>query len=256
MAPESETVVVFDTPSKDGTTWSHHVLRVLFSLNYMRIPYAIENVEYPDIVSTFESTTLQPKDSSIEPYEIPVLKIEPHAGNPRYYMGTVEIIQALENASPEYPLLYTSPRSAEFRSRFGPAFAPILQAVVGHVPNVLSERSVKSFAQKRRDTWGKPIEQWIAEHPMKEAVAAAEPRLKDVGDWLDLAPGPFVNGDQVSYADFTLASMLAFTTAVGYPNITRAVLGMHRSIQVLYDAVVLTQSAHNECLELLELENR
>lgn len=252
MAPESVTVVVFDTPSKDGTTWSHHVLRILFSLHHMRIPYSIENVEYPDIVSTFASTTLEPKDSSIEPYEIPVLKIQPHAGNPRYYMGTLQIIEALETVSPEYPLLYTSSRSAEFRSRFGPAFAPILQAVVGHVPNVLSERSVKSFAQKRHDTWGKPIEQWIAEHPMQEAVATAKPRLKDFGDWLHLTPGPFVNGDQVSYADFTLASMLAFTTAVGYSNITRAVLGMHQSIQILYDAIILTQSRNDRCLDLLE----
>lgn len=252
MASESETFVVFDTPSKDGTTWSHHVLRVLFSLHYMRIPYSIENVEYPDIVSTFESTTLKRKDSPIEPYEIPVLKIQPHAGNPRYYMGTPEIIQALENTSPQHPLLYTSTRSVEFRSRFGPAFAPILQAVVGHVPNVLSERSVKSFAQKRHDTWGKSIEEWIAEHPMKEAVAAAEPRLRDFGDWLDLTPGPFVNGDQVSYADFTFASMLAFMTAVGYANIVREVLSMHRSIQILYDAVILTQFGNDQWQHLLE----
>ncbi|KAH8884178.1 hypothetical protein GQ53DRAFT_405795 [Thozetella sp. PMI_491] len=253
MASESDNVVIFDTPSRDGETWSHHVLRILFSLHYKGIPYSIEGIEYPDIVSTFEPTTLEPKDDPIEPYEIPVLKFQTSTGTPEYRMSTLGIIQALEDMKPEPSLLYTSPRSVEYRSRFGPAFAPILQLVVGHVPNVLSERSAEAFAQKRKNRWGKSVEQWIAEHPTREGLAVADPLIKEFGDWLELTPGPFVNGDQPGYADFTFASFLAFAKAIGRTDVFETVLGMHPAVERLYDAVRLTQLENVRCQGLFEI---
>lgn len=241
MASQSHKVILFDTPSKECTIWSHHVLRIVFSLHYKGIPYSVENIEYPDIVSTFAPTTLEPKSDPIEPYEIPVLKIQTPDGDWSYYMGTVDILQALDDLQPEPSLLYTSTRSAEFRSRFGPALAPIIQAVVGHVPQVLSSYSAKSFAQKRLDRWGKPVEQWRVEHPIGDCIATAETRIKELGEWLDAVPGNFVHGDLPSYADFTIASILAFAKAVGFPDVLQSALDIHPAIGKLYSGVKLTQ---------------
>ncbi|KAL6898649.1 hypothetical protein GGI43DRAFT_408218 [Trichoderma evansii] len=249
---ETNAVFIFDNPSKDGKIWSHHVLKILFSIHYKGIPYSFKGIEYPDIVPTFAPTSLEPKDDPIEPYEIPVLKYQTSAGSVVYEMKPSKIVQALEDLEPERSLRFDTPRSVEYRARFGPAFSPILQLTVGHVPQILSERSVGAFREKRKLRWGKSVEQWIAEHPIEDGLALAEPRFKDLGDWLEAAPGPFVDGDSPGYADFTIASLLAFVKAVGLTDVFERVLGFHPAIRGLYDAVGLTQTGNARCQYLFE----
>lgn len=241
-----DSVVLYDTLSNKGTMWSHHLLRVVLALNYKRIPYSVKSVQYPDIVSTFAATPLKPKADPIEPYETPVLETQ----GSRYYMGTPDILQKLEAMQPEYPLLYASTRSVEFRSLFGPAFAPILQSVVGQVPQILPQASVQAFKQKRADRWGKSVEEWIIEHPTDEALKTTADGFKRFGDWLDLTPGPFVHGDVPSYADFTVVSLLIFVKEVGFPDVMRAVLQFHMAIEKLFWAVEAMQPEHSEMRRL------
>ena len=85
------------------------------------------------------------------------------------------------------------------------------------------------------------MEQWVEEHPSSEALAIAEPRFKELGDWIEETPGPFVNGDKPGYVDFTLAGNLGFVKAVGLTDVFEAVLGMHPAIRRLHDAVGQTQ---------------
>ena len=240
-------VVIYDAPSKDGTIWSHHAFRVLFALHYKQIPYTFEGVEYPDINPTFEKTSLQPKPDPVEPYEIPVLKFTNSEGSYQYHMLTPDIIQALEDEQKDAPLLYSSPRSVEYRSRFGPALAPILQCVVGHVPGILSDRSIQYFKDKRKARWGKSVEQWITEHPINDGLAKATPLLQELGDWIQLNPGPFINGEMPSYADFTIASILAFVKAVGCSDLLESILACHPAIKTLYMAVAQTQKGNILC---------
>ncbi|KAL7918406.1 hypothetical protein ACQKWADRAFT_304163 [Trichoderma austrokoningii] len=253
MASESDAVLIFDNLSKDGKIWSHHVLRVLFSLHYKGIPYSLKGIEYPDIISTFAPTTLAPKDDPIEPYEIPVLKFHTPAGSVEYEMNIKKIIQALEELKPEPSLGYDTPRSVEYRTRFGPAFAPIIQLTVGHVPGILSDRSAVAFCEKRKLRWGISVEQWIEEHPVQDGLAVAAPRLVELGEWLDAVPGPFVDGERPGYADFTMASLLAFVRAVGLSDVFEAVLGFHPAIRGLYDAVRVTQGGNVWCEYLFDI---
>lgn len=238
-----EAVVLYDTLSNKGTMWSHHLLRVVLALDYKQIPYSIKSIQYPDFVSTFSATPLQPKADPIEPYETPVLEVRDAdaEGGSRFYMGTADILQAVEAIQPEQPLLYSSPRSVEFRSLFGPAFAPILQSVVGHVPQILPQESVQAFEKKRGDRWGKTVEQWIVEHPTDEALAKASNGLKTIGDWLELTPGPFIHGGAPSYADFTVVSVLLFVKEVGFPEVMQAVLQLHPALEKLFRGVEAMQ---------------
>lgn len=252
MASESNAVLIFDNLSKEGKIWSHHVLRILFSIHYKGIPYSFQGIEYPDIVPTFASVNLEPKDDPIEPYEIPVLKFQTSNGSVGYEMKPLKIIQALEDLKPEPSLRFDTPRSVEYRTRFGPAFSPILQLTVGYIPRILSERSAVAFCEKRKLRWGKSVEQWIVEHPIQEGLAVAEPRFRELGDWLEAVPGPFVDGDSPGYADFTIASLLAFVKAAGLPDVFETVLGFHPAIRGLYDAVGLTQTGNIRCQYLFE----
>lgn len=233
-------IVVFDTPSRDGKTWSHHVLRILYSIRLKGLSYSIKCIEYPDIVSTFEPTTLQPKDDPVEPYEIPVVMIQTASGDATYYMTPEQITETLEMLVPEPSLYLESPRSVEFRTRMSPALAPIMQIAVGHVRSILSDRGAKSFAEKRRERWGKSIDQWIAEHPKNELMAVAEPRLKALGDWLMGGPGPFAEGDKPGYADFTFVSIIKYAKAVGVEDVFEAAIASHPAIKKLYGAFLAT----------------
>lgn len=87
---------------------------------------------------------------------------------------------------------------------------------------------------------------------MRDGLAVAEPRLREFGDWLEAVPGPFVNGDGPGYADFTVASLLAFVKAVGLSDVFETVLGFHPAIRGLYDAVKLTQAGNVDCQYLFE----
>jgi glutathione S-transferase len=252
MATRNTSIVIYDNPSKDGKTWSHHVLRILFSLHYKKLPYTVDGIEYPDIVSAFAGTSLQPKDDPLERYEIPVIKYLAADGTTQYRMETVPIVEALEELDSESPLFYSSPRSVEFRSLSGPAFAPIIQATAGHVPEILSERSASNFREKRSSRWGKSVEQWNEEHPGAEALAKAEPRLRALGEWLEQTQGPFVHGERPSYADFTVASILGFVKAVGQNDLYEAALAVHPAIERLYEAVKETQQGNERCRELFE----
>lgn len=78
---------------------------------------------------------------------------------------------------------------------------------------------------------GKSVEQWVAEHPCWGALTIAEPRLKELGDWVEETPGPFFNGNEPSYADITLASVLGYVKAVGLARVFEAVLGKHSAIK-------------------------
>jgi glutathione S-transferase len=250
MATGNEAIVVYDNPSKDGKTWSHHVLRILFSIHYKKLPYEMEGIEYPDVISTFAETELRPKDDPLEPYEIPVIKFHAPDGSTQYRMENMPIIEALEELQPEAPLLYSSARSAEYRRISNPALAPLLQATVGHVPSVLSKRSADAFLEKRKSRWGKSVEQWVEEHPATEALAKAEPRLKELGDWLEQTGGPFVHGENPSYADFTLVSILGFVRSAGQLELFKAAMAVHPAIAKLYEAVKVTQQGNDRCREL------
>ncbi|KAH8896066.1 hypothetical protein GQ53DRAFT_804166, partial [Thozetella sp. PMI_491] len=183
-------------------------------------PRIDSNVKYPDLDSSFDPTSLKPKDDPIKRYEIPVIKFQAPAGTTRYLIDPIEIVGTLNDIKPKLPLLYDSPPS---------------------VYNILSERSAELFAQKRKSRWGKSINQWIAKHPIDTGLVVAEPRIKALGDWPESTTGSFINGKQKSYADFTVASLIGFTKGAGASDITEKVLAMHPVIGRLYDAVKLTQ---------------
>ena len=45
----NEEFVLFDIPGKDGLAWSPNVWKVRAVLNYKKLPYKTEWIEFPDI---------------------------------------------------------------------------------------------------------------------------------------------------------------------------------------------------------------
>ena len=46
----SQEYVLFDLPGKDGRAWSPNTWKVRSVLNYKKVPYQTEWIEFPDIV--------------------------------------------------------------------------------------------------------------------------------------------------------------------------------------------------------------
>ncbi|KAL1891495.1 hypothetical protein Sste5346_007586 [Sporothrix stenoceras] len=235
-------IVVYDTPGRDIPLWSHHTLRALYALHRKGLPYTVMSVDYPDIESTFEPTSLPPKDDPVERYEIPVvlfrLKDIENNSTDEYLMEPSRIIAKLDELVPDPPLPFASEHATEARALFSPALAPILQIGVGHIPSVLSDRSREGFLAKRHARWGKPLEEWVAERPKDMLLATAEPRLKVFADWLEGSgrEGPFIEGAESGYADMTIVSILEYARLVGATDAFNAAMA-HPAIARLYNAL-------------------
>lgn len=235
-------IVVYDTPGRDIPIWSHHTLRVLYALRRKGLPYTIVPVDYPDIVATFEATSLPAKDDPVEPYEIPVVRFRSRdtqgTSADKYLMEPALIMAKLDALVPDPPLQSSSPRVVEARALFAPALAPLLQIGVGHVPGVLSTRSREGFLAKREARWGKPLEAWVAEHPQDVLLATAAPRLEAFANWIEAGgqEGPFIEGGLPGYADMTIVSILEYVRLVGAKDAFDAAIN-HPTIARLYAAL-------------------
>ncbi|CAK7234011.1 hypothetical protein SBRCBS47491_008805 [Sporothrix bragantina] len=230
-------IIVYDTAGHDGRIWSHHTLRILYVLHRKGLTYTIEPVEYPDIEATFAPTSLPAKADPVEPYELPVLRFQAQGTEDLYLMDPPGIIAKLDELVPEPRLSATSPRAAEARAIFFPALAPLLQAAVGHVPSVLSDRSRQGFLAKRKARWGKTLDEWVAERPLENQLKTAEPRLLQLEEWLEQgSEGPFIDGHEPGYADMTIVSILEFVRLVGETEAFNVAM-RHKAIARLYDAL-------------------
>ncbi|KAF9531529.1 hypothetical protein CPB83DRAFT_891879 [Crepidotus variabilis] len=99
------TIIFYDIPSKlPGCAWSHNTWKTRFYLNYRRIPYKTEWIEYPDIkafslLHSIPPTTILPSSSDQEPvYTLPAIH-DPLTGI--YLADSLAIAEYLEEKYPE-----------------------------------------------------------------------------------------------------------------------------------------------------------
>lgn len=244
MMPSPPEIVVYDTPGRDNQIWSHHTLRILYALRHKGLPYTVVPVEYPDIETTFEPTSLAPKDDPVERYEMPVVRfreVGSDADSDEYMMIQNLITSKLDALVPDPPLHFASPRTGASAALYAPFLKPLLQIGVGYVPAVLSERSRTTFLAKREARWGKPLVAWVAERPREMLLATATPHLQAFAKWLEDeegggGKGPFIHGSQPGYGDMTIVSVLEYARLVGATGAFDAVM-QYPAIARLYAAL-------------------
>ncbi|KAL8724358.1 MAG: hypothetical protein Q9166_007994 [cf. Caloplaca sp. 2 TL-2023] len=214
MSPE---ITLYDLPSKDPNKgWSLNPWKTRLILNYKSLPYTTHWLEYPDIEPHHKSHSISPNDLTAaslmpSPYTIPTIRLP---NNGPFIMDSKAIAHELETLYPSPPLHLDTPQQArieelwpKFVQIVGPAISPKV------VKNVLTERSKPYFIESREKAFGISMAE-LEEKGDEKAWEDVRPVLEEIAAVLREKEGPFVLGEELSYADFILVSAMHFLRRV------------------------------------------
>ncbi|KAF1944445.1 hypothetical protein EJ02DRAFT_452309 [Clathrospora elynae] len=205
----SSGVVLYDLPSKQGTTWSLNPLKTRMILNYKKIDYTTEWVEYPDLAPTFKTLGIppNPKDAPgyYADYSSPAIKYP----DGTYQMDSWPIAHELEKRYPNPSLHLDDPIVLKIRDHISNMVGPIVPHVIPRIALLLNKSSADYFYETRKEHFGKSLQDVEKDAPA-DAWEKAEGPARETGDLLRKHGGPFFLGETISYADFIFVAMLHF----------------------------------------------
>ncbi|KAI4122839.1 MAG: hypothetical protein LQ338_005591 [Usnochroma carphineum] len=228
-------IVLFDLASRDHRAWSPNPWKTRLVLNYKRLPYTTHWLEYPDIEPTLKSLGVPANPegtTNYTPYTVPTIRFP----DGTYVMDSRKIASALEERYPSPPLHLSAPELAKIEELVPALIAPLGGVTLPKVPrNLLNERSAQYFNETRSKRFGMPLDQFEREKGGDAQWEEVRPTITQVGELLKKKGGPFVLGEEVSYADFILVGLLRLFKRIGEGVYERAV-EMEPSLGRLYDA--------------------
>ncbi|KAJ3514470.1 hypothetical protein NLJ89_g2361 [Agrocybe chaxingu] len=201
------TIIFYDIPSTaPGSAW--------YCLNYKRIPYRTEWVEYPDIKKHCQERGIGP--TFIEPgapegglYTLPAIH-DPSTGI--YLADSLAIAEYLEKTYPDTPLVFPD-NTAALQIGFSRGFHRIvLEALPEFIqPAVLGRldpASQEFFRRTREEDFGMKLEDVLPQGEKGiERWAKVNADFGTVADWYDRngGKGPFLLGEKLSWGDMVVA---------------------------------------------------
>jgi glutathione S-transferase len=223
-------VTLFDIPSKGRPAcWSlnpwkstsalpvHHFHERLTdsyfearaALNFKNIPYKTSWVEYPDMASKFKAFGLAPTaEKSPSGYSSPMVRLP----DGTFVMDSRKIADALETLQPEPSLKLDSGYVERVQTavlEIGTALTPI---TIPRVPEMLlTPASAEYFYRTRKERFGISLPELAQSEKAGEAAwEAAAPAIGDLVAILrENEGGPFVLGEEASYADLIVVAYWA-----------------------------------------------
>jgi glutathione S-transferase len=194
------------------TSLNRDHLRVV--LNYKRIPYCTEWVEYPDIGAVSQKLGIKPtskrKDGS-PLYTLPAI-YDPSTDT--YIAESFAIAEYLEKTYPDAPSVFPNETAAlqkALQLNFAQNIDAVWSFIMPVVPLKLNPASEEYFRRSREIAFGKKLEDMV---PAGDAKAEEWGKLKKgldtVYSYLVLTDkkGPYVMGDTISWSDLVLFSFL------------------------------------------------
>ncbi|PFH52512.1 hypothetical protein AMATHDRAFT_2228 [Amanita thiersii Skay4041] len=219
----SKMIIFYDFPSKIvGGPYNPNTWKVRYTLNYKRIPYKTEWVEYTEIESKCKEIGIPPsgtKKDGMPSYTLPsIWDTDAKVGVSESY----RIAEYLDKTFPNSPKVII-PGTEALLNIFIQTWAQNLKAlwqftipatleVLDHAP------SYEYFRRTRSQMFGKDLKEVPPKPGVEREAALQELKagLNVLDRWLVKSGGPFIMGDNPSFADFVVG---------GYMRWTRAVLG-------------------------------
>ena len=166
-------------------------------------------VEHPDIASKIGSLGVQANEAGKgSPYTLPTISLPDQTP----VMDSAVIAPALENLQPEPGLHLETGLQDQAQQVLGQMVFPLLPIIMPLIArNIIPEKHLDYWLEKRRLTFGMPLDEFERQKGGEQAWKAAEPGFAALKEFLTKHKrdqGPFVLGSQVSYADFVVAAML------------------------------------------------
>lgn len=193
---------------------------IRFILNYKRLPYKTVWLEFPDVEATLRSINAPP--STVRPdgrpvYTLPVI-VDPtrNPNAPEVLSNTNHIAEYLESTYPARPVFPEGSRAMQtlFVHYIQEVFAkPLLPIMIPLSHQGLPERSKMHFPPSPYGTSGSHGGMQMLSGPQREQAWTA---VREQFDFLAMildknagdGDGVVAMGNQVSYADFALCSVL------------------------------------------------
>jgi hypothetical protein len=164
-------------------------------LNYKKIDYTTDWVEYPDLAPKFKALGIppNPKDAPgyFTDYSSPAIK---HA-NGAYQMDSWPIAHELEKQHPTPSLHLDDPIVVQVRDHIPEMMGPLRALLIPQVPVVLLNKpSADYFYDTREKMFGKKLEQVEKDANVDECWEQAKAPAKEAGDLLRKNGGPYFLG--------------------------------------------------------------
>jgi glutathione S-transferase len=206
-------IILVDLPSKGSSPhcWSLNPWKARASLNYKNLPYKTEWVEYPDLASTLSSLGVAKNDgtAAYTEYSSPAAKLP----DGTWIMDSRKIAEALDKLQPQ-PSLHMD--RADIIDKTQATVLGVQQNLAANImPRVpvflLNPRSAEYFHETRSKRFGMPLEEFgKSEKSGETAWKNAAPHIQKLGELLREKKGPFILGEDVSFADFVVGGLFVF----------------------------------------------
>ncbi|KAG6872892.1 hypothetical protein C0995_005597 [Termitomyces sp. Mi166 len=211
-----EPIIFYDIASTiPGQCWSSNLWKTRYSLNFKRLPYKTEWVEYPDIAPMSKKMGFLPTAMHGENpyYSLPAIYDPNHS---TLLSDSALIAQYLDKAYPNTPKLFPPGSHAlqyAFIDALGYKLEPIRAFALPASHAILNPRSKEYFRRTREAHFGKPLEDIAPKGEVAiEEWAKVEKGLNDVAVWLEKGKenGPYFLGQEPAFVDFVLAAHLLY----------------------------------------------
>ncbi|KIW12661.1 hypothetical protein PV08_09939 [Exophiala spinifera] len=205
----SNTIVLYDLPSKQGKSWSYNALKARLVLNYKNIPYQTEWTEYPDLKVKLGKTGLAPNETG-PAYTSPAIRLPDGS----YLQGSRAIAERLEQLYPE-PSLHLDLPDQEHVEELVVKFTNIIRPIfTPSVPKILlNPPSQTYFIEAREKRIGMKLDEFAK--GAKKCVQTVAPVVKELGEAYEKNEGPFLHGHTLCYADLIFLGLLRMLNNLG-----------------------------------------
>ncbi|KAE8351283.1 hypothetical protein BDV28DRAFT_150118 [Aspergillus coremiiformis] len=226
MTATEQPVHFFDLLSiLPGTSksWSSNTLKVRMVLNYKGIPYTQSFISYPDIAPLLQTLSVPPHQSGQMKYTLPAICHPPSVKTSPSgtMMDSLPIARHLDTLYPSPPLFPSGEASYALalavNKLLRPAALKACDLLLPKAEDVLDERGREYFVRTRTAIFGKPLAE-LRPTTAKEIRDLTDGMKAEMEIFLQMlrgqgsgTKGPFLEGENVGYADFILVTFLSWS---------------------------------------------
>jgi len=214
----ADIITLYDIPNTNPSkAWSPNLWKARFALNIKGLPYRTVWVEYPDIEPLCKKIGAAKTNSLSAAYTLPVIHDPAHNA---VVSDSIEIARYLDKTYPDTIPLFprgSQALQAAFQSAHESTVAQAMYLIMLPLSCAqLNPASEAYFRRTREAIFGMKMEEFSPLGPTRDlhwkTLSAGH---QVMAGWLAKnEQGPFVMGDQISYADATIAAYLIWMRTV------------------------------------------
>jgi glutathione S-transferase len=211
----SNVITFYDITSNTAAkTWSPNTGKIRSILNYKGVSHKTVYVEFPDVAETCKKIGAAPssvKPDGTEEYTFPVIH-DPSTN--KTISDSLPIALYLDETYPQKPIFpaNTITLQAAFGTTFLSQIPRLFYLAYPEIHRQQTPRGQEHIRRTREPLFGLKLEDFApaGSEVRKGHWAAVKAGLDNVDSWLSLSKGKYALGDEPTYADFHVATLISW----------------------------------------------